>query len=146
MNEYDYKGDKTKNSFTAYLQKCIRWKRQNYLKKKENISNMEKPLEKDMQMEYSLTVEEMVDMYRKEEFLLKENNREYPQWNELSDQRLVVSLLLLQEDERKIIYQHVFEEKSFEEISILNGMTKNRIKGIYYYAIRKIRNWMGGKR
>ena len=35
MNEYDYTGDKTKNYFTAYLQKCIRWRRWNYLKSKE---------------------------------------------------------------------------------------------------------------
>ena len=41
MNEYDYTGDKIKNYFTAYLQKCIRWKRWNYLKKKEKISRVE---------------------------------------------------------------------------------------------------------
>ena len=41
MDKYDYTGDRTKNYFTAYLQKCIRWKRQNYLKKKEIISNTE---------------------------------------------------------------------------------------------------------
>lgn len=44
MNEYDYTGDKTKNYFTAYLQKCIRWKMWNYLKKKEKIGRTERPL------------------------------------------------------------------------------------------------------
>lgn len=146
MNRYDYIGNKTKNYFTAYLQKCIKWKRWNYLKKKENISRMEKPLKENMQMEYGMSVEEMADIHCKEDLLLKENNREYPKWSELSDERLVVSLLLLQEDERRIIYQHVFEEKSFEEISNLNGITKERTKGIYYFAIRKIRNWMRGER
>ena len=50
MNEYDYIGDKTKNYFTAYLQKCIRWKRWNYLKKKEKISRVEKPLEESLEI------------------------------------------------------------------------------------------------
>ena len=48
MNEYDYIGDKTKNYFTAYLQKCIRWKRWNYLKKKEKIDRVERPLEESL--------------------------------------------------------------------------------------------------
>ena len=70
MNEYDYTGDKTKNHFTAYLQKCIRW--------------------------------------------------------------------------RRLIYQHVFEEKSFEEMSFLNEIAKEKLKSIYYYAIQKIRKQMRG--
>lgn len=145
MSEYDYTGNKTKNFFTAYLQKCIRWKRKNYLQKKVKINNMEKSLEENKKVEYSMTVEAMVDMYNKEELLLKESNGNYLKWNELSDQRLVSSLLLLNENERRLIFQHIFEKKSFEEMEILNGMTKERCKGIYYYAIRKIRNWVMGQ-
>ena len=48
MNKYDYTGDKTKNYFTAYLQKCIRWKRRDYLMKRKNIINMEKHLEESL--------------------------------------------------------------------------------------------------
>lgn len=145
MSEYDYTGNKTKNFFTAYLQKCIRWKRKNYLQKKVKINNMEKSLEENKKVEYSMTVEAMVDMYNKEELLLKESNGNYLKWNELSDQRLVSSLLLLNENERRLIFQHIFEKKSFEEMEILNGMTKERCKGIYCYAIRKIRNWVMGQ-
>lgn len=141
MSEYDYTGDKTKNYFTAYLQKCIKWRRWNYLKKKENTSNVENPLE-DLRDEFDMTLEEITEAHYKEECLLKECNGEYPEWNELSDQRLVASILLLSEEERKLIYQHVFEEKPFEEMSFLNGMKKERVKGVYYYAIRKIRNCM----
>ena len=46
---------------------------------------------------------------------------------------------------RKLIYQHVFEERTFEEMSRLNGLSEERCKGIYYYAIRKIRKVMGGE-
>lgn len=146
MNEYDYTGNKTKNYFTAYLQKCIRWKRQNYLKEKEKINSIEKPLDESSQAEYSATIEEILELRCREELLFRERDGEYPEWDELSDQRLVDSLMLLREDERKIIYQHVFEERTFGEIGHLNGVTEERVKGIYYYAIRKIRKWMGGGR
>lgn len=39
----------------------------------------------------------------------------------------------------------VFEERTFEEMSGLNGLSEERCKGIYYYAIRKIRKVMGGE-
>lgn len=53
---------------------------------------------------------------------------------------------LLREDERKLIYQHVFEERTFDDMSRINGLSPYKVKGIYYYAIRKIRKWMGGAR
>lgn len=145
MNRYEYTGNKTKNYFTAYLQKCIRWKRKNYLQKKANINSMEKPLEDYLQIESGMTIDEIAELRHKEELLLKECNGEYPNWIELSDQKLVTSILLLSEEEKKIIYQHVFEEKSFKGIGELNGgMAKEKVEEIYYYAIRKIRQWMGG--
>lgn len=59
MSEYDYTGNKTKNYFTAYLQKCIWWKRWNYLKKKENIRSIEKPLIEESLVDYSVSIEEV---------------------------------------------------------------------------------------
>lgn len=55
------------------------------------------------------------------------------------------ALHTLRDEERKLIYQHVFEERTFEEMSRLNGLSEERCKGIYYYAIRKIRKVMGGE-
>ena len=57
---------------------------------------------------------------------------------------ILAPLLLLREDERKLIYQHVFEERTFDDISRINDLPPYKVKGIYYYAIRKIRKWMGG--
>ena len=68
-----------------------------------------------------------------------------PEWNKMSDERLMKALHTLRDEERKLIYQHVFEERSFEEMSRLNGLSEERCKGIYYYAIRKIRKVMGGE-
>lgn len=145
MNEYDYTGNKTKNYFTAYLQKCIRWKRRDYLMKRKNISSKEKRLEESL-MENRYTIDEMLELRYKEESLFKECEGVYPEWNELSDKRLVASLLNLCEDERLFIFQHVFEERTFKEIGYLNGVSDDKVKNTYYYAIRKIRKWMGGDR
>lgn len=144
MSECNYTGNNTKNYFTAYLQKCIQWKRQRYLKKEESINIKEKALEEISQTKYGMTLEEMVELRYREALLLKEHDREYPKWNELSNQRLITALLLLREDERKLIYQHVFEEKDFKEMGYLNNLPDRCVKAIYYYAIRKIRKWMGG--
>ncbi len=40
----------------------------------------------------------------------------YPEWNKMSDERLMKALHTLRDEERKLIYQHVFEERTFEEI------------------------------
>lgn len=146
MNEYNYTGNKTKNCFTAYLQKCIRWKRCNFLLNIENINGMEMPLEKEILTVGSITVDEMLELHCKEKLLIKECGGEYPEWDELSDQRLVTALLRLREDERHLIYQHVFEERTFKEIGYLNGIRVEKVKSIYYYAIHKIRKWTGGDR
>lgn len=143
MNEYDYTGNRVQNYFTAYLQQFIRRKRWDYLKKKEKVRHMERPLD-GTDWESGIGVEETMEMNRKEELLLKEREAVYPEWDELSDQRLVSSLMMLSEEERRLIYQHVFEERTFKEMEELNGLPDERIKGVYYYAVRKIRRWMGG--
>lgn len=144
MNEYGYTGDKTKNCFTAYLQKCIRWKRWNYLKKKEAIGSAEKILEEESLEGYSISIDEMLRLRYKEDALSKEREGRYPDWNELSDPRLTEAILALCENERRFVYQHVFEEKPFKEIGYLNGLSEDKVKNIYYYAIHKIRKWTGG--
>lgn len=145
MDEYEYTGNKTKNFFTAYLQKYIRWKRWKYLKTRQRISNSEEPFEEAIQIKNVLTMEELIEIYHKEEILMLEQKGTYPNWDELSDRKLVGSLEKLRKIERLLIYQHVFEEKSFKEIGYLNGLTDKQIKNIYYYAIKKIRKWMGGE-
>ncbi len=145
MNGYNYTGDKTKNYFTAYLQKCIRWKRWNYLKNKEKIGRVERPLEESL-VDFSSSIDEMLELRYREEAFSSEQEGRYPKWNELSDQKLVEALLMLREDERCFIYQHVFEERTFKEIGYLNGIKEDKVKNTYYYAIHKIRKWMGGNR
>ena len=106
----------------------------------------EMPAEDLTMEEMGISVEESLELKYREELLLKEADGDYPKWDEMKDQKLVEALLLLREDERKLIYQHVFEERTFDDMSRINGLSPYKVKGIYYYAIRKIRKWMGGAR
>lgn len=146
MNENDkYTGSKVKNQFTAYLLGFIRGKRRDYLKKKIKISNVEQSVDEFVQMEPGIGVEESLEQKQKEKLLIREAQGTYPEWDELTDQKLLQALMKLREDERKLIYQHVFEERTFDEMSLINGLPAQRVKGVYFYAIRKIRKMMGGE-
>lgn len=146
LDKFTYTGSKIKNQFTAYILAQIRGARQNYLRKMLRISRNEMPAEDLTMEEMGISVEESLELKYREELLLKEADGDYPKWDEMKDQKLVEALLLLREDERKLIYQHVFEERTFDDMSRINGLSPYKVKGIYYYAIRKIRKWMGGAR
>lgn len=140
------KTTKIQNQFSAYLLNFVQGKRRNYLVKKINICNTEQVSENYQDTKMKIEFEELLEQHEKDEYLLMEMEGYYPKWNEMSDLHLVEALAALREEERRLIYQHVFEEKSFAEISRLNGLSDDRVKGIYYYAIRKIRKMMGGEK
>lgn len=146
MNKHTYTGSKLQNHFTAYLLQFVRGKRRDYLEKKIRMADAEELLEDIGQMEARVVIEELLENQKREELLLLEAQGKYPEWNKMSDEKLMKALHMLREDERKLIYQHVFEERTFEEMSSLNGLSEERCKGVYYYAIRKIRKVMGGEK
>ena len=129
----------------AYLIQFVRGKRHDYLEKKIQMADAEELLEDIGQMEARIVIEELLENQTREQLLLQEAQGKYPEWNKMSDERLMKALHTLRDEERKLIYQHVFEERTFEEMSRLNGLSEERCKGIYYYAIRKIRKVMGGE-
>ena len=137
-----FTGSEVKNKFTAYLLSSIRGKRSYYLKKKIRTANAEISVDEFMQTEMGIPFEESLEQRQKEELLFQEAEGVYPEWNELTDQKLVRSLLRLSEEERKLIYQHVFEGRTFPEMGLMNCLPTCRIKGIYFYAIRKVRKMM----
>ena len=142
----EYSGSKTKNYFTAYLLASIRGRRMRYLEKQQKILFTEENLEDKEIRDTDLSLEERLELERREQLFVEEAQGIYPEWNEMTDINLMEALLSLQEEERKLIYQHVFEERTFKEMSSLNQMTEERCKGAYYWAIRKIRKRMGGKK
>ena len=141
----NFTGSEVKNKFTAYLLSSIRGKRSYYLKKKNRIASIETSVDEFFQTEIGIPFEEALEQRQKEELLFQEAEGGYPEWNELTDQKLVRSLLRLSEEERKLIYQHVFEGRTFPEMGLMNCLPTYRIKGIYFYAIRKVRKMMEGR-
>ena len=141
----NFTGSEVKNKFTAYLLSSIRGKRSYYLKKKNRIASIETSVVEFFQTEIGIPFEEALEQRQKEELLFQEAEGVYPEWNELTDQKLVRSLLRLSEEERKLIYQHVFEGRTFPEMGLMNCLPTCRIKGIYFYAIRKVRKMMEGR-
>lgn len=147
MNEkHTYSGDRTKNHFTAYLLEFIKGRRSSYLDKKIRTEKNSFLMEEIAEIEERITIEEIQESQRREQLLLKESEGSFPDWSALADQKLVKSLLMLSEEEKDLIYLHVFEERSFDDMSRITGLTSDRCKNIYYYAIRKIRKRMGAKR
>ena len=112
MNKKTYTGSKIQNHFTAYLIQFVRGKRHDYLEKKIQMADAEELLEDIGQMEARIVIEELLENQTREQLLLQEAQGKYPEWNKMSDERLI---------------------------------SEERCKGIYYYAIRKIRKVMGGE-
>lgn len=132
MKEYKkYSGSKIRNYFTAYLLTSIQGRRRWYLEKQQKILFAEENLEDKEIKDVDISLEEWLEFERKEQLLLDESKGIYPEWNEMADINLIESIFSLQEEERKLIYQHVFEERTFKEMSILNQMTEERCKGAY---------------
>ena len=109
MNKKTYTGSKIQNHFTAYLIQFVRGKRHDYLEKKIQMADAEELLEDIGQMEARIVIEELLENQTREQLLLQEAQGKYPEWNKMSDERLMKALHTLRDEERKLIYQHVFE-------------------------------------
>lgn len=144
MKTKDTYTNKVQNTFTAYVVRSVEGRRKKYLAKKNRLETMESYLEEDSIAEPAIHFEEYYDKYKKADILEREGQGDYLPWDELSDHNLVAAIQLLKQGERELLFQHIFEEKSFDEISQETGEARNKVENRYYYAIKKIRNWMGG--
>ncbi len=141
QNDYD---NKMQNMFTAYVVKSVEGKRKKYLSKQNYRLSMENYIEDDTEYEPATFFDEEYAAREKERLLQEEIEGHYPAWEELTSNQLIQAIKLLQKEERDLIFQYVFEEKSFAEISVELGESRKKIENRYYYAIKKIRKWIGG--
>lgn len=144
MKTKDTYTNKVQNTFTAYVVRSVEGRRKKYLAKKKRVETLESYLEEDSIAEPYIHFEEYYDKYKKADILEREGQGDYLPWDELSDHNLVAAIQLLKQGERELLFQHIFEEKSFDEISQETGEARNKVENRYYYAIKKIRSWMGG--
>lgn len=134
--EQKYNGSKTRNYFTAYLLASIRGKRLRYLEKQQKILFAEENLEDKEYTDADISPEERLELEQKEQLLMEEAQGIYPEWNEMTDISLIEAMFSLQEEERKLIYQHVFEERTFKEILVedMEKLWRFTLKGIFICA------------
>ncbi|MDD2981161.1 MAG: sigma-70 family RNA polymerase sigma factor [Hespellia sp.] len=136
---------KLQNTFTSYLLITIKGTKNRYLDKKDAYTNRERYLEDMLYNEPAIGFEETYEQHQKEQILEKELRGEYTEWSDLTDERLVEAILMLNAHERQILYMRVFKEKSLGEISRETGISRKQVDGWYYYALQKIRKWMRGE-
>ena len=146
MKNKDTYQNKVQNMFTAYVAKSVEGKRMKYLVKRNYAASVENYLEDDTEHEPRIHFDEEYTAWEKDQLLEAEAEGTYPDWEELSNDQLIRAIKLLQKEERELIFNHVFEEKTFDQMSEETGEARNKIQNRYYYAIKKIRRWMGGDR
>ena len=142
MKKQDTYKNKVQNLFTAYVLRSVEGKRMKYLAKQSRRESYENFLEDEPAQEPHVNFEELYEQHFREKDLDREAKGHYPEWDALSDDQLTMAIQLLQAEERNFLYLHIFEEKSFEQISMETDMPRNKVENRYYYAITKIRKWM----
>lgn len=83
--EKKYSGSKTRNYFTAYLLASIQGRRLRYLEKQQKILFAEENLEDKEITDIDISLEERLELEKKEQLLLDESKGIYPEWNEMTD-------------------------------------------------------------
>ena len=94
--EKKYSGSKTRNYFTAYLLASIQGRRLRYLEKQQKILFAEENLEDKEITDIDISLEERLELEKKEQLLLDESKGIYPEWNEMTDINLMEAMFSLQ--------------------------------------------------
>ena len=92
--EKKYSGSKTRNYFTAYLLASIQGRRLRYLEKQQKILFAEENLEDKEITDIDISLEERLELEKKEQLLLDESKGIYPEWNEMTDINLMEAMFL----------------------------------------------------
>lgn len=130
MQEKQCKSRAAQNQFTAYLVVAIRNYKKSYLKKRAGIVCAEVSLE-----EY----EEAVELSWQEDFLGR-----LPLAQQLENERLLMGIRGLKNQERYIFLAKALEGKSFSEIARSVGMTYGAVVMSYHRTVARLRRVLGG--
>lgn len=130
MQERQCKSRAAQNQFTAYLVVAIRNYKKSYLKKRAGIVRAEVSLE-----EY----EEAVELSWQEDFLGR-----LPLAQQLENERLLMGIRGLKNQERYIFLAKALEGKRFSEIARSVGMTYGAVAMSYHRTVARLRRVLGG--
>lgn len=118
------------NRFTAYLVKAVQRQKYQYLKK----------LFQRQGQESSVDPMENPELWPEEPDLLAG----LPPLAQMENQRLLYALVSLTERERYVLLAHVLDERDFTALAGELGLGYKGAAAIYYRAVQKVRQSMGG--
>lgn len=127
-NDGHNEADKLQNRFTAYISVAIQRRRNAYIMQSVRQQQLETLTENPVSgSEYDI---------------LDDILGELPLLMQLENDKLLYALKELDERERQIFLARVLDDKSFEELAGVIGLSYKGVAAIYYRALRKIRNRM----
>lgn len=127
-NDGQNEADKLQNRFTAYISVAIQRRRNAYIMQSMRQQQLETLTENPVSSgEYDI---------------LEDVLGELPLLMQLENDKLLYALKELDERERQIFLARVLDDKSFEELAGVIGLSYKGVAAIYYRALRKIRNRM----
>ena len=127
-NEGHTEADILQNQFTAYISVAIQRRRNAYIMQSVRQQQLETLTENPVSgSEYDI---------------LDDILGELPLLMQLENDKLLYALKELDERERQIFLARVLDDKSFEELAGVIGLSYKGVAAIYYRALRKIRNRM----
>lgn len=127
-NDGQNESDQLQNRFTAYISVAIQRRRNAYIMQSVR-----------QQQQETLTENPVSDG---EYDILEDVLGELPLLMQLENDKLLYALKELDERERQIFLARVLDEKSFEELAGVIGLSYKGVTAIYYRTLRKIRNRM----
>ena len=127
-NDGQNEADKLQNRFTAYISVAIQRRRNAYIMQSVRQQQLESLTENPVSgSEYDI---------------LDDILGELPLLMQLENDKLLYALKELDERERQIFLARVLDDKSFEELAGVIGLSYKGVAAVYYRALRKIRNRM----
>ena len=120
--------DRLQNQFTAYLSMAVQRRRREYMMQAIRQKQVE-----------SLTENSVANP---EYDVFQDVLEELPLLMRLENDTLLYALRELNERERQIFLARVLDEKSFEDLAGMTGLSYKGVAAVYYRALRKIRNRM----
>lgn len=134
--------EQVKKEFSAYVLTAVKNTRGHYLAKKYKIQDHETTYEDSME-----TVDREDIFYRMESLsvqVLDGITEIRLLLDQIGDYHLAEAIMLLSEEQKKILFLRIFCEKSFREISAILGMPRKKVENTYYNSVKKIRKILGG--
>lgn len=138
--------DDLKMQFSAYAKRSVLNRKGHYLKKKGKIENLEINYGDCLSVQRQDTENLFGDMEKLSEKIFGGIIESRLLLEQIEDYQLFKAVLVLAEEQKKVILLRIFYEKTFREIGWILGISEKKAENTYYNAVKKMRKLVGGGR